>query len=486
MNTNTKLLIGGSVILVALAGAVIALTLSPQSEEAVEEETAVVTTAAPSKLLYDKDPAQIENIHVKNLTGEFDIKKFDEDAWFVPEFVGHKHSIASLNEALEGAATMTSQQLASENAADMSIYGLDAPRADVTVSFSDSGNSVKTFHIGSDAPSKGLTYVSFDEESTVYAVNTSDIDCFFEDKFYYVAKTVYSAKQPADENDTTDYTKINSITISRKDIDYDIVLEYDIRQDSDEIVSGNSSSHIMTSPVRLDLNPDLAYGVLNNVFDLTASKIAVVSPSDESKSLFGFDDPFATVDFDIAGEKFTLTVGNRYTDENGISTGYYCMADGFDIIYIFDDATIPWVTVMPMDITMTMITSTYIYTIDSIDIVTAEKKAHFDMTGDSSDFEVTSPDADIDTDKFKSYYQFFLKAPAEELFLEETTEKADVTFTIKHAFGTDVVEFIKSDNRKSVIRVNGVTSFKCRSAYTDRLIENLDHLLANEDIIDTW
>lgn len=485
MTKNTKLLAAASVVLVALVGTVVALNLSSQPEEAVEEET-TVTTAIPSKLLYDKDPVTIESIFVKNSSGEFEIKKYADDAWFVPEFFGHKHSVAALQDALDNAATMTSQQLAAENAEDMSVYGLDAPRADVTVDFSDSSNTVKTFHIGSDAPAKGLTYVSFDDEKTVYAVNTSAIDCFLNDKFSYLAKTVYTAKTPVDENDTTNYTKIDRITISRKDIDYDIVLDYDVRQDDDNIISGNSSSHVMTSPVRLDINPDLGYGVLSGLFDLTASSIAIVSPSEENKALLGFDDPFGTVVWDVAGEKFTLTIGNRYVDADGKETGYYCMADGFDIIYVFDDSTLPWASVMPMDITMTMITSTYIYTIDSIDIEAEGKNTHFDLSGGMDEFEVSCSDADVTTSNFKTYYQFFLKAPAEELYLDDTDAEPDIRFTIKHTYGTDVVEFIRSDNRKSVIRVNGVTSFKCRTAYADRLIENLGHLLAGEDIIDTW
>ncbi len=486
MKSNLKILIAGAVLLVVLIAAVIVLNSVGVGDEENTEETTTTAVQELSKLLYDKDPVTIENIHVKNSTGEYDIKKYADDAWFIPEFMGHNHNTSAVSTALESAATVTSQQVASENASDLSVYGLDAPRAEVTIEFDDDAQTVKKMLIGADSPSSGLTYICFDGENTVHAVNTSEIECYFNDKFYYIAKTVYTAKQPADASDTTNYSKIDSITISRKDIDYDIVLEYDIRQDSEDIVSGNSSSHIMTSPVRLDLNPDASYNVINNVFGLTASKVAVVSPSDETLAQFGLDDPFAEVSFDIVGGDFRLLIGDEYTDENGNKSGYYCYADGFDIIYIFDKASIPWAEVMPLDITMSMITTTYVYNISTIDIETADIKKHFVLNGDSENFKVTCDDMEISGDNFKNYYQYILRAPAEELYLESTAAAADIKITIAHSFGTDVIEFIPSEDRKSIIRVNGVTSFKCRTVYADRLIENLNHLLNGEDIVTTW
>lgn len=485
MRSNIKLLIAAVVILLFLGGAIAALVLTGNSEETETEETTVTTqTESPSRLLYDKDPVQIENIHIKNEKDEYDIKQYADETWSVPDFVGLPHSTVNLNDILDNAATVTSQQVASEEPSDLSVYGLESPQAEVTVTFK--GGDKKVLHIGDPSPSAGLTYVSFDDDKTVHAVNTSDVDCFLEDRFYYLAKTVYTPKQPADENDTTDYTKINSITISRKDLDYDIVLEYDVRQDMDEIITGNSASHIMSSPVRLDLNPDLAYETLSGVFGLTADEVAATAPDEAMMARFGLDDPFAEVNFDIAGENFRLLIGNSYTDEEGGKSGYFGYAEGIDIIYAFERTSLPWAEIKPMDITMTMITSTYIYAIDTLEVTTAEGSTLFKLSGDQDNFAVDCGDPDVTVDNFKSFYQYFLRAPAEELYLEETDAPADVTVTVKTELGTDVVEFVRSEDRMSVIRLNGVTSFRCRTAYADRLIENLGHLLNGEDIITTW
>lgn len=488
MKPIVKLLIGATSAMVVLAGVVIALTVvTDTEEETVVEETTVTEKETLSRLLYDKDPSQITNIHVLNETGEYDIVKYSDSSWFVKDFIGVPHSTAAINDILEEAATLTSQQVASQSAEDLSVYGLDSPRAEVTISFEDSSNTVKEICIGSDSPSSGLTYLCIKGEDTVYAVNTSEIDSYLDDRFSFIAKTVYTAKTAEDEEDTTDYTKVNSITISRKDIDYDIVLEYDTRQDDEDAIYGNSSTHIMTSPVHLDLNPDNAYTTLSGVFGLTAQEIAVIAPTDEMMAEYGLADPYATVSFDIVGGDFNIAFGNEYVDENGNALGRYGYAEGIDIIYMFDSASIPWADIMPMDIAMSLIVSTYIYSIDSIDVQTADKSAHFELNGDSSDFKVECDIADvISSDDFKTFYQYILKAPAEELFLTENNDEAKITVSITTADGTDVLEFVESEDRMTVIRLNGQTSFKCRTSYTNRLIENLDHLLNGESIVEVW
>lgn len=484
MKSNIKLLVICTAVIVILAAAIILLSLSGEEETDTDPAETTTSSETLSKLLYDKDPALIKSISVTNETGSYEIVKYSEDSWFVSDFIGAPHSKAAVTDIRESAASLTSRQTAAENAEDMSVYGLDAPRARVISEFEN--GEKKELLIGADSPSAGLTYAALGGEKTVYAVNTADLDVFLNDRFYFLAKTVYTPKQPEDENDTENYTKINSITITRKDLDYDIVLEYDVRQDDPDAVYGNSSTHVMTSPVSLDLDPDKSYSLINGVFGLTADETAAVAPDEEMLAAFGLDDPYCEVYYDITGGSLRLAAGAEYRDESGKPAGRYCIAEGIPIVYMFSYNKIPWAEVMPMDITMTMITSTYIYTIDTLETETQGKKTVFTLSGGIDDFSVTCTDAEVTADSFKSFYQYILRAPAEELYLEECSDPADFTVTINHEYGTDKLEFINSDDRRSVIRLNGKTSFRCRTSYVNRLAENLDRLLGGEEILTSW
>ena len=48
------------------------------------------------------------------------------------------------------------------------------------------------------------------------------------------------------------------------------------------------------------------------------------------------------------------------------------------------------------------------------------------------------------------------------------------------------VEFYKSEGKKTLISVNGVPCFKCRTAYVDLLIENLSKFDTSEEFIMNW
>ena len=63
-----------------------------------------------------------------------------------------------------------------------------------------------------------------------------------------------------------------------------------------------------------------------------------------------------------------------------------------------------------------------------------------------------------------------------------------VAAAITEYFGReeDVIEFYKSDDRKSIVSVNGTVLFKVRELYTDRLRENVTALIDGGEIKIDW
>ncbi len=487
MKSKIKLILVFGIIVVLLAAAIVVLKITDKTAEEDADTNTASTAEVTSQLLYDKSPYDISTIDITNEAGSYVIERIDANSiqfWTILEMYQAPIDYTIIDSTLSAAATLTSQQVVTDNADDLSIYGLTEPRAKVKTTFTDTQSTVKELYIGNDTPKSGKVYVCFAGENTVYTVNTADVSCFLNDKFYYVTKTVYTAFVSSDENDTNDYSRINKMTIKRADIDYDIVIEYDKRQDNPDIVSGNSSSYIMTSPVTLDLNTEKSSNLMSLMFGLTASSIEVIAPSDIQKEQYGLMTPYAEISMDIAGGDFNLTVGNETPDKSG----RYCMAQDINVIYVFSYDMLPWVTVMPLDVTTTLITSNYIFDLTSIEIngmgLTNEV---FTMTGSSNDdFVIKLGDKDVDKDKFKTFYQFILKAPAEELYFETPSAPATLTVKITNPDHTDVLSFYQLENRRTAVALNGKVSFSLKTAYVERLVENFNHLINNEDIITNW
>lgn len=485
MKKNIKYIIIFCVIAVILAGLLIVLKITaPEEEPESDTEDAVQTS-----LVYDKNPHDISKLEISNEHGTYEVVRAgegDDAVWTIVELANLPMSSANMGNLLENAASVTAQQTVVESAEDLSIYGLAEPLSTVTATFSDSGNTVKKLLIGNLTPNGNMHYAMVEGDSKVYTILNSKLNCFLENKYYVLNKIIYTAKAAADENDTTDYTRINKITIKRPDIDYDFVIEYDVRLDDDSIMIANSSSYVVTSPVFRELNPETSATVMDGIFGLTASDFGILNPNEEDFAACGITEPAAEVLFEInGGDTVHLTIGNECFDEDGAKLGRYVYVDGAAIIYIFDESSLPWLNVTPLDITTTMFTSNYIYDVNSIDI-SGGINMSFTMTGGVDDFAVKLDGNDADADEFKNLYQFILKAPSDELYFEETDAEPTVSISVKTNSGEDLIEYIPSDGRKAIIRLNGKVTYKCASAYVDRLMSNLELYKNGEKIISSW
>ena len=484
MKSKIKLIIIIAVAVALLGGAVAFLTLTAPEEEQEETETAVT-----SQLLFDKNPSDISRLTITNSFGTYEVERFAKDdiaIWAILEYAASPVNYPRINEMLNSAATLTSQKIAAENAEDLSVYGLAEPQAVYKVEFDDTDKTVKEICIGSAVPgTSGTTYACFKGESKVFTVKNSAVRYFLEDKRECIDKTVYAVNKEGASSEGG--SKLEKMTIDRKDLDYDIVIEYDTRLDDENAIVSNSSGYRMTSPVRLDLNPDKATAVLTGMFGLAAADFEVLMPDEAQLKEYGFDDPQGRLEFDITSGVIGLTVGNSYKDENGTHAGWYARADGCDVIYKFADASLPWMSFMPLDITTSIITANYIYGVTSIDMTGPDADAHFTMTGSSNDdFAVKLNGNDVDKETFKHLYQFILKAPAEQLCFDDPEGEPLITVDIKSATGDDILEFYPTENRRTVIRLNGVTSFTCKTAYAERLVENLHRFENGEALIESW
>lgn len=487
MKKNIRLIIIICVIAAVLAGAVIVLLrTAPQDEEQTDTAEEITTL-----LLYDKAPADLAKLTIENESGAYEVVRVgegDDAKWTVMDIANLPLSGSVMTKLLDNSASLTAQQTVSEAPEDISIYGLDAPSATFTVEFSDSAKTVKKLLIGNLTPEETKRYVMLEGDPKVYTVFNTALNCFLQDKYALINKTVFSAQMAASAEDTTDYTRINKLTVSRADIDYDIVIEYDVRLDDDSSMVGNSSTYVMSEPVFRDLNPETSSGVTDGIFGLTASDFAVLNPNEEDIAASGMNEPAAEVTAEVnGGSSLHFKIGNEFINEEGKKDGRYVLVDGIDIIYIFSESSLPWLTVKPLDIVTTMYTSNYVYDLDMLNITCDGKEMKFSITGGQNDFAVTLNGAAVDGDAFKNLYQFILRAPSSELCFEDASAEPSLTVNIvRRDGGGDLIEFIPDGNRRAVVRLNGRPEYICQQSYVDRFIKNLELFENGEEIVLNW
>jgi hypothetical protein len=466
--------------------AVAVLLLTNPDDEAVTPETQ--ETEIASRLIYDLDPKKILAIIVTNEHGSYEVGRFDVDGtayWSIEELSAVPLDSNFILSTLNNAASFTAARIITETPADLSVYGLDKPRADIVTAFDD--GTVKNLLVGNESPTTGESYAMIYGSDTVYTVKDTAITSFLQDKYTAVNHVVYNALGGETQEQQLASTAINKMTIERKDLPYEIIIEFEPVDVTSKKVTSNSSSYRMVSPVGLNLNPDKSETLMTKVFGLTADSVIAVQPDEAMLAEYGLDDPYGVVIMDNVSGPFSMTFGNEVFDDEGNVTGRYCTVEGIDALFTFTTDSLPWSTVMPIDITAAIVTRNYIFDIDGLDFSGSGFDEKFTITGSSDDdFAVSQNGTPVDTEQFKLLYQFLLKTAAEELYIEDTTEEPVMTVRIYGEGIEDIIEFIPTADRRSIIRLNGQNCYKCKTSYVNRLIDNLGYFKTGEPLIMTW
>ncbi len=487
MGSKIKILVITFLVMVVLGGVVAVLMLTTTSVEVPDDENQKEEIS--SRLLYDLNTDNIVKIEIENETSDYAIDRIsteDITVWIVAEYFNAPMNFTQIGRVMEQAATLTSQQVVTEKAEDLSLYGLDNPKVRYTITLDD--GTVQEILLGNDVPNLQQVYMKFVGQDTIQTVDKLDVNALFDDKKRCVNKIIFTTKSAKDETDTTNYNQVYDLEISRKDLEYDIKIEQDKRQGGVDIISANASGYVMTSPVTLNLDPDKSKAVMTAMFGFTADDFELIEATEEDYEKYGIADPYATIYTNTASGELNIKVGNEYINEDGEHTGYYGAVDGIDVIYIFNKSYLPWLEFTPLEITTPLIVTSYVYDLENIEINGENIDADFDFTGEDADtFGVSLNGNTMDNDLFKDFYMYILRLPAEELYFDEIVDgEPRISIKIKSSADEELIELYSLPDRRTAIKLNGKVSFSCKTAYVDRLIDNYGFVENGEEVIPNW
>ena len=472
MKKNTKIILGSVIGIAVLGAATLALVLTQPESDNADSGTSSKETVSVTDYTTD----DISTLTISNESGEYTINRLGKEKWGIDSIPEALANSSAYSTAMSSAGGIGAKQIVEENATDLAKYGFDKPTA--TVIKYEGENS---------------WYVKTDKSDTVYLVANAGVSFAMNSELSYVNKSTLTAAYDS-END-----KVNRVRIERKDLDKDIVLDK-LPEETEKKFSSTYVAYEMSSHNNILADDELDKKVIFGLFGISASDVFAVSPTDEQKKQAGLDDPNCTVTMVSNKETVTkLTLGSAvYTvtknDETGEEiktiTGYYGMLSGKDAIYVFSPDSLPWLTATPENMLYKLFLTPYIYYLDGVTIYDSDRKAYdFTITGDADKSSFTYEGKEVDSAKFKAFYQYLLSAYAEQIYLDDLTGDnkfiAGVTYDHREeGKESDVVEFYASESdRTCIIVVNGDVRYKVRQIYATRLLENLNALLSGGEIV---
>jgi hypothetical protein len=247
----------------------------------------------------------------------------------------------------------------------------------------------------------------------------------------------------------------------------------------------------ITGAIDMGLNMDKGWNAISTVFGLSADRIVAVVKDQRDWAQYGLDNPYSTVT--VSGTLgqglggFSLSVSKPDAAEN-----VYIRREGVDLVYEAAVSKFPWLELGWFELMNRMIIIPFIDSIAKVELSTPERTVAFALTGEEDELKVqasTNGQAgpEIDTSYFRTYYQTLLMAVYDEYTTERLFTGAKPFLEIRYHYRdnapVDTVSFYTTGSRRVLTSFNGGRPFYTFSAYTDKVLADLDQILAGRKVM---
>ena len=522
-NGHIKGLVVVIAVAVALAGVGAALLFAPKEDAKTEikDPAAVknevkdnvhevkIKTDSNGKIkengkgnLIEKVPADITKIKINNNRGDYEIssytpktktnetdpttgkvkEKTDATIYKIIGYEDFKLQDGVADEVANACSTLEFTSVSAENAADnLKDFGLDKPRATVTVTYTDKTKSV--FKVGNDAAQNLGTYVMFGSGKTVFLCDKEKVSKFLLGINDYISHTI---NKSASDASTSEF---KTLTLSGSKFSRSVTLKPN--PDTKHVTAAN----IMVSPIQTYADDSEASTVTGAVRGLMAKSVAKVNPSSSDLSNYGLANPYAKLH-----AEYSDTTVNLLASKPNSKGDCFLIKNGGKVVYIIASASIPWVNT-----TEKKLISNYVFNPElsglknmsvsfkgknyDFNIKTTTVKTTDDKGEENSTTETTTKykGKNLDEGNFETFYKnVTLLTKAEK---GNPSASGTPALTVKYTYSgsrtPDTVAFYKS-GAKYIATVNSKSVGTVYANYIEKIISQTPQVAEDKEVKTFW
>ena len=419
-------------------------------------------------------PADIKTIHVENKKGTLDVisntPKGEATVYKLKGYEDYALQSGIPDKIANAAAKLDFSKVASQSGDKKSEFGLDEPRATVTVTYNDKTKA--KFIVGSDAPQSAGTYIQFGTEPTIYLCDTETVSAFDLGLNDFMDLNINKTA------DTTENNDASSITISGSGFDSEIVL----KPNKD---GKNAASFVMTSPSGGYANESEASLISGGIRGLYADSVEMVDPSDDQLKKLGLFSPHAKITA-VYPDVTVKLIGSKPDGDGKV----YIMTDGGKVVYKLFSEKAAWTAT-----SYEKLLSDYVISpkMDSLSAVSVKTDKTYDFSletktstkTDDQGSETTSTTTtvqyngkDVDLGKFTTYYDDLSLIKLSEKKSKSFSGSPEISVTYTYSDGTtDKAEFYAAGNEFYTAVLNGKAVGSCYKADVVRIKNNIKDVI---------
>jgi hypothetical protein len=465
------------VMVVLLAALGLSLVLLRRGEPAAASPLADLP---PVEYLIDyRDEAfgGVASVTVTNDAGEYTVLAGDPPR--IPDWESLISNTFPLARIVDIGRSLVSRGLVVEDPEDPGIYGLDQARARVDI-LTGRGDGT-TLYIGSAAPDGISVYVRMEGNPAVYQAGKGDAETFLQGIFDFVDKEV----SPQGQDNGYGGFEFGEIVLGGRARPDGLVRI--IHEAQENAATGRlKNEYRITGPVEATLNLDKGYAALNTIMGIQASRVVARIAGEGDLAPYGLDAPYSTARVrGTLGEGlggFALRASGPDGDGN-----VYIYREGAELVYQMAAASLSWLTATWWDLMDRLIILPFIDDIARVEVSAPGRRVAFNLSGEGDELVVEAEGGILDTSDFRKYYQTLLTALYDEYTEERIPPGAAPVLEIRYQYrdgrAPDRVSFYNAGSRRVLTSLNGGRPFYTYSAYTGKVLSDLDRILEGKKVL---
>ena len=464
------IIIGLAVCAVLVAALIVVSNISSNTETSV-------------KVFIDRKPGEIESVKVSNGYGSYEVYA-EDDGYVFDDMPANIVDEEGFFEFMNHSCAFGALRTVEENAADLSIYGLDNPMSIVNVTFNDGEKF--NLRVGAEERVSGNYYCMVNGDPNVYLFAEEDVLYFLVRKQTYISMQVTPALQVS-----SPLTAIRDITFSGSALEKPITVKAvtDSDPETQRIArSFGAATHIVEIKGVYELDQTYGIEILGSVMDITALEVVGYNVSDNDLTTLGFDDPYMQVDF-------SLKNGTDYIADYQLKLvpyGEYFLANMKDSGVIFLINAPAFAAIDYTKLCMRWFLSPLRDDLTDVTVEFGSEKYVFtSWTDDDGNIQAAVNGAHVDTDLFFSFYRLVTSAASDGLYLEDVTDESPRLMTITYNYKdpekpADVMNLYSGSVRRVNVEVNGIIEFDMRASFVDTMITACRNIVNGQPFEENW
>jgi hypothetical protein len=466
-----------AVMVVLLASLGVVLTVLNREEP---KPSALSTFQDDSEYIIDvngEDGQGLVSVTIKNSAGEFTV--LEGDTPLVAGYEDYPIDTYALYRILNVSGRFLSFGLVTDEETALAPFGLENPRAEVRIK--PVRGSEILLYIGAAAPDGYSVYVKTGGSPSIYLASLRDTEAYLQGIFDFMDKEL----SPTPVDDGAGGFLFDWIVFGGAVRQGEEVIAFIQENDEDDPLGQHRTTARIGGPINARLNMDKGYTMLRSIFGLNASRVAGIISGSSDLAKWGLDTPWSTVAASGAFEQGLDGFGLRVSKPDAAGK-VYVLRDGVDLVYEADASQLPWLETSWFDLMDKVIIYPFIDLLSSVEVRTPNQTVSFSFSGEGENLTVNAQGLSVITANFRVYYQTLMMAKYDEISSEKPAPGAkpvlEIVYNYRADRPADTVSFYSTVSRRVLTSFNNGRFFYTFGAFVDKVIADLDQILAGRRV----